>query len=144
MREKRRTKQIRRIFWEAKEIPYANKASYLLGDLTLYGVSRCKQLVMENVNRGWYEFDIYRARDHVVTLVVELPVDFSVRDIERTILDVWVKGGAVCATDSAVMKRWERRILPAYGYDHAKFSALRFLEALRKALLMQKACKAQS
>jgi len=134
-KEELRATQIRRIFWDAKEVPYANKAAYLLGDLSLYGVSRCKKLIFESISRVCYEFDIYREGSNRVTIVVELPVDFAVKDLERTIMDVWKTGGAVCS-NSDIMWKWQKEIEPHYRYDHATYSAMRFLEALRKKLLV--------
>ena len=69
MKKRITDKQIRKFFWEADELPFDNKAAYLLGDLIKYGVSRCIQFssVLKSV---YYEFDIYREQGFIVTLVV--------------------------------------------------------------------------
>ena len=127
-------RQIRKFFWEADEFPFDNKATYLLGDLTKYGVSRCVQLssVLKSV---YYEFDIYREEDFIVALVVELPIDFTLRNVEKAVVVLYEDGGLIASNDMKVLQKWKKRIKPIYHYDHAKYSALRFLEALRKKML---------
>jgi hypothetical protein len=135
MKKRITDRQIRKFFWEADELPFDNKASYLLGDLINYGVSRCIQIsgVLKSV---YYEFDIYREREFVVTLVVELPIDFTLKSIERAIIFLCKNGGLVAANDMKTFQKWKKKIKPFYPYDHAKYSALRFLEALRKRMLV--------
>ncbi len=134
MRKKLTDKEIQRFFWEADELPFDNKASSMLGDLTQYGVSRCKKL------RGgwkgvWYEFDVYRNGDFLVILAVELPTDFTLKDIEKAIDGLHERGGMLASNDLKTFRKWKRDVLPKYSYDHAKYSALRFLEALKKRLI---------
>jgi len=136
MRRKITDERIRKFFWEADELPFDNKASYLLGDLYNYGVSRCAQVsgVLKSV---FYEFDIYREDDHIVTLIVELPINFTVKNLERTIIFLCQTGGLIASNNSDTLHRWEKKIKPLNSYDHAKYSALRFLEALRKKMLLR-------
>jgi hypothetical protein len=134
MKKRITDRQIRKFFWEADELPLDNKAAYLLGDLIRYGVSRCIQIsgVLRSV---YYEFDIYREEDLIITLVVELPIDFTLKSIERAILFLYEKGGLVASNDMKTFQKWKKKIKPLYPYDHAKYSALRFLEALRERML---------
>ncbi len=135
MRKKITDQRIRKFFWEADELPFDNKASYMLGDLYNYGVSRCIQIsgVMKTV---FYEFDIYREDDRIVTLIVELPINFTVKNLERTIIFLCQTGGLVASNDSETFHKWEKKIKPSNYCDHARYSALRFLEALRKKMLL--------
>ena len=134
MKKRITDEQIRKFFWEADEFPFDNKAAYLLGDLISFGVSRCIQIsgVLKSV---YYEFDVYREKDFVVTLVVELPIDFTVKNVERAIVFLCESGGLIASNNVKTFQRWKRKIRPFYSYDHAKYSALRFLEALRKEML---------
>jgi hypothetical protein len=138
MRKKITDERIRKFFWEADELPFDNKASYLLGDLYNYGVSRCIQIsgVLKTV---FYEFDIYREEDRIITLIVELPINFTVKNLERTIIFLCRTGGLIASNDSETFHKWEKKIKPFNSYDHAKYSALRFLEALRKKMLLNNA-----
>jgi hypothetical protein len=138
MRKKITDDRIRRFFWEADELPFDNKASYLLGDLCNYGVSRCIQIsgVLKTV---FYEFDIYRQGDRIITLVVELPINFTIKNLERTIIFLCQTGGLIASNNSETFHKWEKDIKPITSYDHAKYSALRFLEALRKKMLLKNA-----
>jgi hypothetical protein len=135
MKKRITDRQIRKFFWEAEELPFDNKASYLLGDLIGFGVSRCIQIsgVLKSV---YYEFDIYREQDFIVTLVVELPIDFTLKNIERAIIFLYGKGGLVASNDMKTFQKWKKKIKPLYPYDHAKYSALRFLEAVRERMLV--------
>lgn len=134
MKKRITDKQIRKFFWEADELPFDNKAAYLLGDLIKYGVSRCIQFssVLKSV---YYEFDIYREQGFIVTLVIELPIDFTLKNIERAIVILYENGGLIASNDMKILQKWKKRIKPLYPYDHAKYSALRFLETLRKKML---------
>jgi hypothetical protein len=134
MKKRITDKQIRKFFWEADELPFSNKASYMLGDLISYGVSRCVQVssVLKSV---YYEFDIYREEDSIVTLVVELPIDFTLKNIERAVFFLYKKGGTIAANDVKTFQKWKKKIKSVYSYDHAKYSATRFLEALRGRML---------
>jgi hypothetical protein len=78
MKKKITDRQIRKFFWEADELPLDNKAAYLLGDLIRYGVSRCIQ-ISSAPKSVYYEFDIYREGDFIITLVIDLPIDFTDR-----------------------------------------------------------------
>ena len=134
MKKRLTDKQLRKFFWEADELPFDNKASYLLGDLIKYGVSRCIQIsgVLKSV---YYEFDIYRERNFIVTLVVELPIDFTLKNVERAIVFLYGKGGLIASNDVKTFQKWKKKIKPLYPYEHAKYSAMRFMEALRKGML---------
>ncbi len=134
MRKRITDRQIRRFFWEADELPLDNKASYLLGNLIGYGVSRCIQ-ISSAPKSVYYEFDIYREGEFIVTLVVDLPIDFTIRNVERAIIFLTEKGGLIASNDVKTFQKWKKKIKPEYPYDHAKFSALKFLEALRKRLI---------
>lgn len=129
-------KQIKKFFWEACERPFDNKASYLLGDLSSYGVSRCKKL-----RNGWQgtlcEFDVYLDGDSRVVLAIELSTDFTLKEIEDRILSLCENGGLIASDDEKTFNKWGKEVLPIYSYDHARYSALRFLEALRKKMLSQ-------
>jgi hypothetical protein len=135
MKKRITDKQIRKFFWEADELPFSNKASYMLGDLVTYGVSRCVQVssVLKSV---YYEFDIYREDDSIVTLVVELPIDFTLKNIERAIFFLYKKGGTIASNDIKVFQKWKKKIKAVYSYDHAKYCATRFLETLRGKMLL--------
>lgn len=134
MKKRLTDREIQRFFWEADELPFDNKASSVLGDLTFYGVSRCKKL-RGRWNGVRYEFDVYGNGDSRVMLAVELPMDFSVKDIEKAIEDMHERGGMLVSNDLKTFRRWKRDVLPKYHYDHAKYSGLRFLESLRKSFL---------
>ena len=130
--------QIRKFFWRFDKIPSNNKASYLLGDLSNYGVSRCKKFKKQWAG-VWYEFDIYRdSKSSVVTLVVELPTDFRLKDIEKALINLYVNGGMIASNNVKTFYRWDKKVKPVYHHEHAKYSANRFLEALRKKLLPNK------
>jgi hypothetical protein len=135
MKKRITDRQIRKFFWEADELPLSNKAAYMLGDLINYGVSRCVQIssVLKSV---YYEFDIYREEESIVTLVVELPIDFTLKSIERAIVFLYKNGGTVASNDMRTFQKWKKKIKTAYTYDHAKYSATRFLEALRGKMLV--------
>lgn len=135
MKQRITGKKIRQFFWDVKELPCENKASYLLGDLVNYGVSRCKKIIhgWEGVN---YEFDVYRHKDFSVCLVVELSIDFTMKEVEHNIFGLFDYGGIIASDDVKTFRKWEKHILPQYSYDHARYSALRFLEALRKKFLL--------
>lgn len=136
MKKRFTDKQIRKFFWEADELPFDNKASYLLGDLIKYGVSRCIQ-ISEVLRCVYYEFDVYREGDFIVTLVIELPIDFTIKNVERAIIFLCAKGGLVASNDVKTFQKWKKKIRPIYPYDHAKYSALKFLEAVRKKMIPQ-------
>ncbi len=74
--------QIKQFFWEYDNSPLENKASYLLGDLTNYGVSRCIKC-RDGFKCVYYEFDIYREGNSVVTLMIQLPIDFKLKDVVK-------------------------------------------------------------
>jgi len=135
MKKRITDRQLRKFFWEADELPLNNKASYMLGDLINYGVSRCIQVsgVLKSV---YYEFDIYKEEDFMVTLVVELPIDFTLKSIERAIIFLHKNGGMVASNDFRTFQKWKKKIKPIYSYDHAKYSATKFLEALRGKMLL--------
>lgn len=130
-------KQIRSFFWNVNELPFNNKASFLLGDITTYGISRCKKSDC-GFQGVWYMFDVYKHDEFTVSLVIELPYNFTLRDIEQSIVRLWEKGGMTVSDDVKTMRKWLKDIKPVYAYDHAKYSAIRFLEALRKKLLLNK------
>ena len=137
MRKKITDERIRKFFWEADELPLDNKASYLLGDIYNYGVTRCIQIsgVFKTV---FYEFDIYREDDRIVTLIVELPINFTVKNLERTIVFLCQTGGLIASNDSETFQKWEKKIKPLNACEHAKYSALKFLEALRRKMLLSR------
>jgi hypothetical protein len=128
-------KHIRYFFWEAEELPFENKASYLLGDLTVFGVSRCKK-IKSHWHGVWYEFDIYHNKDCHVTLIVDLTTDFTLREVEKCIKSLLENGGLLASDDEKTFLKWRNEIMPSYPYEHAKYSAQRFLEALRKTMLL--------
>lgn len=135
-------KQIRNFFWDSPERVSDNKASYLLGGLSVYGVSRCKKGKGMG-NNVLYEFDIYQYGDFRVAVIIELSMDFTLKEIEQTVLRLWETGGFIASDDVETFKKWRKEIEPTYGYEHAKFSALRFLESLRKRLIMKITSKAK-
>lgn len=127
-------KQIRKFLWEAYERPFDNKASYLLSDLSGFGVSRCKKL-KHGWQGVWYEFNIYLDGDSRVFLAIELSIDFTLKEVEGHILSLYENGGLVASDDERTFNKWKKVILPVYNYEHARYSALKFLEALRKKML---------
>ncbi|MCG2720809.1 MAG: hypothetical protein L6290_02180 [Thermodesulfovibrionales bacterium] len=137
MKSRLTDKEIQRFFWEAEELPDDNKASFLLGDLTQYGVSRCQKL-KDEWQGVWYEFDIFRKRKSVVTLAVELAIDFTLKDVEIAILDIFEYGGMIGSDRKKTFRYWKKNIFPKYPYDHAKYSSLRFLENLRRVFLVSR------
>lgn len=124
MRKKFTDKVLRQFFWENKYLPYENKATYLLGDLSKYGVSRCKKVFLKK-KWVWYEFDIYREGDFIVTLGVELPLDFSNKDVVRSVTLIWDKGGVIVSNDTLAFKNWNAEIRPHYNYDHARIFSIK-------------------
>ena len=133
MRYKLTDDEIRRFFWKYDESPYSNKATYLLGDLSEYGVSRCRKFTKKN-GCVWYEFDIYSENDSIITLVVELPLDFVLRDVTNAMKNIKESGGMIASTNMASFYKWDKQINPRYHYEHARYCAMNFLEALRKRL----------
>jgi len=134
MRKKHITdNQIRQFYWKHNNSPFDNKASYLLGDLRDYGVSRCKK-IKSGLESTFYEFDIYKNRKHTVALLIELSTDFTIKEVERAIVRLCEHGGLVASDDNKTFDKWKKAILPKYHYDHAKYSALRFLEGLRREI----------
>lgn len=127
-------KRIKKFFWNSPERPFNNKASYLLGDLTPYGVTKCKKL-MNGWQGVWFGFDVYHDGDFSVELAVELSTDFTLKEIEGCILRLHENGGLIASDDEKTFNKWKEEILPSYNCEHAKYSATRFLEALRKKML---------
>jgi hypothetical protein len=123
-----------RLLWEYDDdLPFCNKASYLLGDLTNYGVSQCKKLIDYGIVQ--YEFYIYKDGDSVISLIVELPIDFSLKDLEKALVFLLKYDGMITSNDRELFNKWDKQIKPKYLYAHAKYSANKFLEALRRILI---------
>ena len=127
-------KQLTKALWNLQEFPGENKASFLLGDLSRYGIS-CIKKIQGAWNTTWFEFYIYVRGNSKIVLVVELPFDFTLKDVERSIIRLHEYGGMIASNDNELMDYWRKNIREYYDYDHAKYSALKFLEALRKKLL---------
>jgi hypothetical protein len=47
-------------------------------------------------------------------------------------------GGLLASNDIETFNKWKHKILPKHPYKHAKHSALRFLEALRREYISKK------
>lgn len=129
--------EIRKFFWKYDESPYTNKATYLLGDLSEYGVSRCRKLTGKNEG-VWYEFDIYQEGDSIITLVVELPIDFAIKDITKAINYIKENGGMIASSNINSFYKWDKQINPKNHYEHARYCAINFLESLKKRLRYKK------
>lgn len=127
-------KTIRHFFWNVSDRPFDNKASYLLGDLSGYGVSNCIK-----VRNGWqgvyYQFFIYRQNDSIISLSVELSIDFTLNEVEKAIISVYEGNCSIGSNNKKIFYKWAKEIAPQYKFDHAKYSAMRFLEALRKRMI---------
>jgi len=57
------------------------------------------------------------------------------KDVEIAILVHDEYGGMVGSDRKKTFRYWKKNILPKYPYDHAKYSALRFLEGLRREIV---------
>ena len=70
--------------------------------------------------------------------MVQLPIDFKLKDVEEEIVYLWEDGGTVASDSKKLFHKWDKKINPKYPYEHAKYSANRFLEGLRRELCVLK------